>query len=82
MIVVRLQLPARYLHEFTVEGAGPFPVDMLRYDSCHPRDESTARSLVDYEAPRRQVTLHRFSVDRDWGPNRERWASFGWRVIG
>lgn len=28
------------LHEFTVEGCGTFPVDMLRYDQCWPRRES------------------------------------------
>jgi len=27
-------------YEFTVEGRGWFPVDMLRYDQCWPRRES------------------------------------------
>lgn len=71
-----------YLFRFTVEGTGPFPTDMLRYDSCWPEKENEARSLVDpdpdYSKPR-TIHLRRASLNGN-GPTILRWNSFGWRV--
>ncbi len=66
---------------FTVEGAGVFPFDMLRYDSCWPESESRDSYELDryHEGnPRRQVTL---LSDEYHAPTVGRWESFLWRVI-
>lgn len=59
---------------FRVEGAGDFPLDMLRYDRCFPA------AGVDVETIRadgaRRVTLL-----SDRHPTPARWDSFGWRVV-
>lgn len=78
---------------FTVEGHGIFPVDMLRYDNCHPvdglscdritltRDNATAE---EYMAPRR-IEMVRYvlagSSKESQAPTEGRWASFGWVVL-
>ncbi len=72
--------------EFTVEGRGAFPFDMLRYDSCHPVSGEDAAGL-DYSpaialpATQRQVRLIMYSGIRNPKPTFGRWDSFGWRVV-
>jgi len=76
-----------YLQEFTVEGHGHFPVDMLRRDQCWPAREGVDTQHVapvffgkdDFKATRR-VTLHRHVYNKNAIPNAGRWASFGWLV--
>jgi hypothetical protein len=69
---------------FSVEGPDPFPVDMLRYDACWPQGSDDVYEItasVDgarAHNPRRIVHLR--SDLRE--PTEERWASFGWRVLG
>ena len=70
------------LYRFEVEGTGPFPFDMLRYDRCWPcREDEDSSSLgrVDYNEysnePRR-IQLYGMSH-----PHGDRWASFGWRLV-
>lgn len=71
-----------YYIEFTVEGSGYFPFDMLRYDACHPVHESESRQLGEYDRRRRVLLQHRTSKDNtSWRPNDARWQSFGWRVV-
>ena len=70
---------------FTVQGSGPFPVDMLRYDGAYPRDpESAARLLtpVDRESRRdtREVHLN-LAAPSFLKPTHGRWSSFGWAVV-
>jgi len=75
----RVALPTRY----KVQGALPFPVDMLRYDAAWPaseqdslRIEATLRhGCADVEGPvvvdvyaRRPLTV-------------DRWRSFGWLIV-
>ena len=64
-----------------VEGAGSFPFDMLRYDSCFPYEQEDSRMLEDHHRERRRVVLLRRGVNDGPGETR-RWASFGWRVVG
>jgi len=65
------------LCRFTVEGAGEFPLDMLRYDACHPEQETDSYKIYG-------GALH---VDREIqmvgyrAPSPRRWASFGWKVL-
>jgi len=57
------------LVEFTVVGNGPFPIDMLRRDSCFPHDEEDAATI--------NSTLHgKYAGD---GRN-DRWV--GVRLLG
>jgi hypothetical protein len=75
--------------KIVVEGRGPFPLDMLRYDRCYPRSEADANRAQDEErvTERRRIELtHREpgSPDgrgRHWMPEIGRWESFGWPVI-
>ena len=67
------------LYVFTVEGAGEFPFDMLRYDTCWPEHEY---ETVRLSSPRRDDRFARRSVGliglRE--PTTARWQSFGWHV--
>ena len=67
-----------YEVKFTVKGAGEFPIDMLRYDSCYPLSQEDVNKFWWDEV--REVTL--ISVKRcKSGPTEGRWNSFGWKVI-
>jgi hypothetical protein len=73
------------MFRYTVEGAGTFPYDMLRYDASYP-DSQTDSVGIDKEAnhKRRQVTLIHDEFGprgRTWAPTADRWASFLWKVI-
>lgn len=62
-----------------VEGAGTFPIDMLRYDSAHPYTQEEAR-LIDREGYLRRIVLCRRGVN-DRVMSEPRWRSFGWRLV-
>lgn len=61
---------------FTVSGSGPFPTDMLRYDTCWPASSEDAEKLL--TRGRRSVTLR--SSSEVGKPTTGRWQSFGWWV--
>ena len=67
------------------EGFGDFPVDMLRYDRCHPateRDSALAGGTVTLSRclTKRQVTVSRLAEKgRKW--TIDRWKSFGWQLL-
>lgn len=65
--------------DFTVEGCGAFPVDMLRYDGCFPVDTADANAMVD-EVGRRKIKLRSYQFHAGV-PTVARWESFNWRVI-
>jgi hypothetical protein len=74
---------------FEVEGVGPFPFDMLRYDGCYPAssEDATAMGRSNPKIARRVrlTTLRGFLPDvnpANVGPTTARWLSFGWRVTG
>ncbi len=68
-------------YQFQVEGAGQFPFDMLRYDSCHPATESDAAALEHHRKERRKVTLLATAPDAKNAPSNGRWRSFMWTVV-
>jgi len=75
-------MPTRnHFVNFTVEGAGEFPLDMLRYDGCYPRTEEDANRAQDRERGRRQVECTKPMCPSYWRPKAARWESFGWKVI-
>lgn len=72
---------------FTVEGAGDFPFDMLRFDECWPASgEDTGKMAAGRwsDAPelmrRRQVRMGAARKGAP-APTVKRWESFGWRVV-
>lgn len=72
---------AYYVHKITVEGAGQFPIDMLRYDQAFPASEADS-AIISQQADQRVVNLERISgVNIPAGATLGRWASFGWRVV-
>ncbi len=64
--------------DFAVEGKGPFPMDMLRYDACHPADPDSAMALYSDRREQRKVKLRSYVVRQ---PTAGRWSSFGWSVV-
>lgn len=71
----------KYVHTFTVEGTGHFPLDMLRRDQCYPRSESDSNRAAQPRILCR-VVLERQQADRWWQPTVGRWESFGWKLVG
>ena len=75
----------KWKYRFTVCGQGQFPIDMLRYDSCHPEDEHDSdqiqKTFLD-DIKLRFVTLVRYGDARSDADNIEprRWESFGWQL--
>ena len=67
----------------------PFPIDMLRYDRCHPATEGDSSVITrtfthvgegfDCDSLRCRVALVRLDRYRTWAPS-PRWRSFGWEV--
>jgi len=81
-----------YRTDFEVEGAGAFPIDMLRYTCAWPKGESDSQAIEDsYDdsvraaAPRRgprTITLSKYHRDPEPQLAADRWASkFRWRVL-
>lgn len=67
---------------FTVTGRGPFPFDMLRYDSCYPAHVEDAVAMDYTSEPSslqglRSVTLESAIAS---SPTIQRWESFGWCI--
>lgn len=73
------------MYRYTVEGAGTFPYDMLRYDGSYPDQQADSLGL-DLQAciqprDRRTVTLiHQYIGPGGWEPCADRWKSFLWTV--
>lgn len=63
------------IHDFTIYGAGPLPLDMCRYDRCWPMTEGDAGVAENHDGPR---SIRMSGLNH---PNRLRWESFGWRVM-
>lgn len=65
---------------FLVRGSGDFPIDMLRYDSCHPYREWDSNTLKRQE--KRIILMRRFSPEKHSEGNEARWRSMGWEAFG
>lgn len=69
-------------YHFLVAGTGPFPLDMLRYDQCHPAAETESGRI---EATFRTHGLSSQPIGlksyAETPPTAARWESFGWRVV-
>lgn len=77
-------MPNPILKRFTVEGAGEFPINMLRTDQCWPAGADDAARIRAHcamadpdQAGARAITLE---TAAKYAPNRQRWLSFGWVV--
>jgi hypothetical protein len=70
--------------EYSVEGLGDFPLDMLRHDCAYPADEESVAAItagLRWAATRkraRELLLVRLVSHR--APTVERWRAFGWTV--
>lgn len=78
-----------YVTTFEVTSKYPFPLDMLRYDGCHPAGSDDAATIgysfdpqerVRDRAPYR-VKLIAYHERRFWEPTAARWSSFMWSVV-
>lgn len=67
--------------EFTVQGAGRFPVDMLRYDSCWPQTTEDAYAIAEIMTRDTLTELRRIKLRSNTRPTEGRWQSFGWVVV-
>jgi hypothetical protein len=65
-----------YRYEFKVGGKGSFPIDMLRYDACWPRDQADVHAM---DSPKRDARTVTLASSRE--PTAGRWASFMWPVL-
>lgn len=74
-----------YKTTFKVIGSLPFPVDMLRYDGCFPRNQESVAAIhatFDSQEPRekRTVELTMLRGRPKQFPTVARWALFSWEV--
>jgi hypothetical protein len=68
-------MPQAKSWEFTAEGGGSFPGDMLRYDACYPMDPDSVINMFDDSQDVRKVRLRSFRP-----PTPGRWRSFHWPI--
>jgi len=66
---------------FTVVGSGSFPLDMLRYDACHPVS-STDAEKIGMQSNEGERFFKRRSIELAGirKPTEARWKSFLWTV--
>lgn len=73
------------LKRFTVEGAGEFPLDMLRTDQCWPANADDVAGVAAHYGMAEPAGIRARTVTLETSgkhaPNRSRWLSFRWRVI-
>jgi hypothetical protein len=73
------------LQHFVVEGGGAFPMDMLRYDGCHPYTSDDVAAICvqpgDEGYGIRKVKLSRYVFKKADQPTFGRWLSYKWKVV-
>jgi len=72
------------MREFSVEGAGEFPITMLNVDMCWPKTLADARAIMvptSNASEARQIRLINLISYSPSGPSRRRWRSYNWWVI-
>ena len=73
-----------YRTDFTVRGSGEFPIDMLRYDQCCPRDTSDVDAIdgPDSGLEARNVALTVYHAQKKHnGLHPRRWERFHWKIV-
>jgi hypothetical protein len=66
-----------------VRGTGEFPLDMLRHDQCWGlRDEDEREIQLTYQDGLSLNKVRYIRLGFPWKPNKERWESFGWKIMG
>lgn len=82
-------VPAKRKIQFTVKAPPheSFPIDMLRYDACHPACNSTAVDHISASLSMRRNDKEEcypegwtVTLISDHEPTKDRWTSFGWTV--
>jgi hypothetical protein len=68
----------QYRYRYIVQGTGPFPVDMLRYDQAWPAREGEVEAT---QARGSALERHEVHVMGLALPTPARWESFGWRIL-
>ena len=68
------------IKQFVVEGSSDFPFTMLNVDQCWPARAADAAAIADHQAALQGRKVI-FETAAKYAPNRQRWGSFGWRVI-
>ncbi len=63
-----------------------FPIDMLRYDGCHPESEQESYRISStfpphHEVPKEPVLLEKLHPEKDPHLTDARWQSFGWGIV-
>ena len=85
MTVTRRRLPKLYRkYEFTVQGNGIFPLDMLRYDSCYPVESTSVNNITDgsyFNPGIYDQGIYTVTLRSERAPTIGRWESFGWKVL-
>jgi hypothetical protein len=69
------------IQNYTVEGAGSFPIDMLRFDMAWPYESKDSGKIA--SPPRTesyQINLSR-AAHFHHKPDDNRWKSLGWRIV-
>ena len=67
----------------TVVGKGRFPADMLRYDSCVPKNKDSWNAVMERggNEPREAVVTYYREVGAVRGLTKARWESYGWSIV-
>lgn len=79
-----------HLHRATFVGTTPFPLDMLRYDTCFPWDSQDASRIATSVRGTRDtlpdgtpppIVVATYKPNASWEWTKGRWATFGWTLI-
>lgn len=73
-----------HLNRYAVEGSGPFPADMLRYDEARFADASSEQVATEGNQDDCRI-LVRLTTERSANflefQSAKRWHSFGWKMV-
>ena len=73
-------MPNPIIKQFVVEGVAGLPLEMLHTDQCWPARAADAAAIARSQAAPRPAKII-MATTAKYAPNRQRWGSFGWRVI-
>jgi hypothetical protein len=67
-------------YEYFVSGKGEFPIDMLRFDCCWPRDSEDAHKMIIPFGEPERAKVRSIRMCSYYPPTIARWQSFLWSV--